>query len=292
MHIVKINNLRISITQRCNMSCMYCHREGERRIAVREIGAGEFARILRIAKDMGIEKLKITGGEPLMRKDVTSLVGTAKECMKDLSMTTNGTLLPIYAEALSEAGLNRVNVSLDSLRRERFRAITSGNLDKAVRGIRSAIDSGLKPVKINTVVLRGVNDDEVWDLAEFSRANGCVLQLIELEATKEGENEEFYAKYHCDLRTLEEELSARAESIEVRSMHHRKKYFVDGAEIEVVRPMHNTEFCANCTRLRVTSEGRLKPCLLREDEVSLPEDEGAARRAFLEAIESKRPYWG
>jgi cyclic pyranopterin phosphate synthase len=75
-------------------------------------------------------------------------------------------------------------------------------------------------------------------------------------------------------------------------MHHRKKYFVDGAEIEVVRPMHNTEFCANCTRLRVTSEGRLKPCLLREDEVSLPEDEGAARRAFLEAIESKRPYWG
>jgi cyclic pyranopterin phosphate synthase len=292
MHIVKVNNLRVSITQRCNMSCMYCHREGERRIAEREINRDEFERILRIASDCGIEKLKITGGEPLMRKDVTSLVGTAKDYMKDISMTTNGSLLPIYAEKLSEAGLNRVNVSLDSLRRERFRAITSGSLDKVIGGIKSARDAGMQPIKINTVVLKGVNDDEVWDLADFSRAKGCVLQLKELEATKEGENEEFYAKYHCDLRALEEELSARAERIEMRSMHHRKKYLVDGAEIEVVRPMHNTEFCANCTRLRVTSEGMLKPCLLREDEVSLPEDEDAARRAFLEAIESKRPYWG
>jgi cyclic pyranopterin phosphate synthase len=292
MHIVKVNNLRVSITQRCNMSCMYCHREGERRMAEREIGADEFARILRIASDCGIEKLKITGGEPLMRKDVTSLVGTAKKYMKDISMTTNGSLLPIYAEELSEAGLNRVNVSLDSLKRERFRAITSGNLDKVIGGIKSARDAGMEPIKINTVVLKGVNDDETWDLVDFSRANGCVLQLIELEATREGENEGFYTKYHCDLRALEEELSARAERIEMRSMHHRKKYLVDGAEIEVVRPMHNTEFCANCTRLRVTSEGRLKPCLLREDEVSLPEDEDSARRAFLEAIESKRPYWG
>jgi len=291
IHIVNVNNLRISITQRCNMRCIYCHHEGENGDGKKEISAEEFERVLRIAKDSGIKKLKITGGEPLMRKDVCALIETAKMYMDDISITTNGYLLPIYATKLKDSGLNRANISLDSLNRERYRAITSGNLDRAIRGIESAKDAGIKPIKLNMVVLKGFNDCELWDVAEFSRQNGCILQLIELEATRDGEADEFYKRYHSDLTGVEEELASKAERIEVRTMHHRKKYFVDGAEIEVVRPMHNSEFCANCTRLRVTSEGRLKPCLLRDDELDLPVNEEDARREFIKAIESKKPYW-
>ncbi len=274
------------------MRCIYCHHEGENGDGRKEISAEEFERVLRIAKDFGIKKLKITGGEPLMRKDVCALIEIAKMYMDDISITTNGSLLPTYATKLKDSGLNRANISLDSLNRERYRAITSGNLDGVIKGIESAKAAGIKPIKLNMVVLKGFNDDgELWDVAEFSKQNGCILQLIELEATRDGEADEFYKRYHSDLTGVEEELASKAERIEVRTMHHRKKYFVDGAEIEVVRPMHNSEFCANCTRLRVTSKGKLKPCLLGDDEFDLPEDELEARRTFAKVIESKRPYW-
>ncbi len=292
MHIVNVNNLRISITQRCNMNCMYCHHEGEVGNGKKEISAGDFERVLKIASELGIKKLKITGGEPLMREDVTSLVGIAKRYVKDISMTTNGSLLHRYASDLKDAGLNRVNVSVDSLKRERYRAITSGNIDRVIKGIESARNAGIHPIKVNMVVLKNVNDDEVWDLVDFSRKNNYILQLIELEATREKEEEEFYKRYHYDLNGVENELASRAERIEVRDMHHRRKYFLDGCEVEVVRPMHNTEFCSNCTRLRVTSEGKLKPCLLGSDEFDLPVNEADARKEFIKAIESKKPYWG
>jgi len=273
------------------MRCIYCHREGEIGNGKKEISAEEFERILKIASGLGIKKLKITGGEPLMREDITLLVRIAKRYMKDISMTTNGSLLHRYAFDLKDAGLNRVNISLDSLKREHYRAITSGNLDRVIKGIESARDAGIMPIKLNMVVLKGVNDDEIWDLVDFSRKNSCILQLIELEATREGEEEEFYKRYHYDIRDVENELAGRAERIEVRDMHHRRKYFVDGCEVEVVRPMHNTEFCSNCTRLRVTSEGKLKPCLLDSAEFDLPEDELEARKTFAKVIESKKPYW-
>jgi len=291
MHAVHVNNLRISITQRCNMRCIYCHHEGESGSNGDEISAAKFEQSLRIARDLGIKKLKITGGEPLMRRDVVALVGMASGYMNDVSMTTNGSLLPLYASALRDAGLKRVNISLDSLRGDRYRAITLGRLDMVMGGIRSAIEAGIRPIKLNTVMLRGVNDDEVWNLAEFARGNNCVLQLIELEAGRDQESTDFYRRYHYDLRDLENDLERRAERTEIRSMHHRRKYFVDGAEIEIVRPMHNSEFCANCTRLRMTSAGRLKPCLLNSEELDVPENEQEARNVFVKAVESKKPYW-
>lgn len=292
---MKVNNIRISLTQRCNLNCIYCHHEGENRRNGREMTIEEFEEILKIAEAFNIHKLKLTGGEPLMRKDIVEIVHTGKRHMKEVSMTTNGLLLPLYAKELKGAGLDRVNISLDSLNGERFKYVTSGKLDRALMGIRSAKEAGIEPIKINMVIMKGINDDEIEDLIDFSSKNGCILQLIELEACRD--DEEFYKKYHYDLSGVEENLEKRAKRIEVREMHHRKKYFLEnGGEVEIVKPMHNTEFCRNCTRIRVTSDCKVKPCLLDHTTFDIrpylfDTKTERAKIIFEKAIKSKKPYW-
>jgi len=253
-----VSNIRISLTPKCNLSCIYCHKEGEKS-PKDPLSAGDIAEILRVAAKFEIRSVKFTGGEPLLRPDLVQIVQSVPASMES-SLTTNGTLLADLARDLKTSGLKRVNVSIDSLNPETYKKITgTDNLSDVLDGITAALDVGLTPVKLNMVVLDGINDNEIDDFLAFVRGNrNLVLQLIELMHFND-------CNYHGELNVVEEMLASRSKQIITRRMHHRKKYCLDGAEVEVVRPLHNTEFCAFCNRLRVTSDGKLKPCLLRTD---------------------------
>lgn len=293
----EMTNLRISVTQRCNLRCAYCHREGESEPGV-EMTPGEIGRLVSIASALGMRRLKITGGEPLVREDIADIVVQAAGSASEVSMTTNGVLLSDYSRQLKAAGLKRVNVSVDTLRHQTYESIAGLDvLDDVMEGIRSSISAGLSPVKLNMVVMRDVNSSEVEEMIRFSSEVGAILQLIELETSRENENGGFYAKHHYPLDDLEDTLAARAVKIVPRSMHRRMKYFLP-QEVEVVRPMHNTMFCANCHRLRITSNGLLKPCLMTSRgmvDVLSPMREGASDAEvaglFEKAVLSREPYW-
>jgi cyclic pyranopterin phosphate synthase len=302
-----INNMRISVTQQCNLDCFYCHHEGEaggegnnEHMTPREID-----KIIEIAGKVGIEKLKITGGEPLLRVDIIDIVRRASKHMMEVSMTTNGVLLERYAEAMKRAGLKRVNVSFDAYDPGTFQRITNKNSYYEVkRGVIEAINAGLNPVKLNMVVLKGVNDHALQSAMEFASSVGAVLQLIEFEGSREVAQKPFFKMYHYDLGGVEEELGRVAIVVKQRDMHRRKKYIIPynnngSTEVEVVRGMHNSVFCRNCTRLRITSGGKLKPCLLKKDNhIDLIElvrsgaNDDELITSFEKAILLKEPYWG
>ena len=294
-----VENLRISITQKCNFGCFYCHREGEIYSLGEEMRPEEIERIVRVAASLGILSIKLTGGEPLLRSDVIEIVHRISSVprIKDVSMTTNGLLLEKYAAQLKEAGLSRVNVSLDTLNGEKFKMITGVDAhEEVVRGIVRAKEAGLNPVKVNMVLLRGINEDEVDDMIEFVKENGLILQIIELEQFRE---DALYSQYHVNLDEVENKVRERSVKVIVRSMHHRRKYILnDGAEIEIVKPMHNTEFCLNCNRIRLTSNGKLKPCLFRNDnliDMLGPLRSGASddelRNLFIKAVKKRKPFF-
>jgi cyclic pyranopterin phosphate synthase len=281
-----VTNLRISLTSRCNLSCIYCHAEGEKN-PESEMSADEIIAIMQMAAKFGIRSIKFTGGEPLIRPDILQIVRAVPKGI-EASITTNGILLADMAADLKAAGLRRVNVSLDSLNPGTYKKITGNDrLGEVLAGIDAALKVGLTPVKLNMVVLAGINDNEIDDFLAYVRNNhNLVLQLIELMHFNDCE-------YHGDLNNLETNLAARSEQILTRRMHHRKKYCLDGAEVEVVRPLHNTEFCAFCNRLRVTSDGKLKPCLLRTDNhVAIRGKKGAELEAlFREAVARREPFF-
>ncbi len=311
----KVTNLRISVTQRCDLKCGYCHREGER-APEREMSPEEFVRISKLARRLGITKLKLTGGEPLMRKDLEAIVESCKPYFREISLTTNGRALSKRACGLSRAGLSRVNVSLDTLEPVRYKKLTGvPGVNKVIEGIDEANRQGLVPVKVNMVVMKDFNEDEIFEMAHFCESRSSILQLIELETTKEEEDCVYYKSNHADLRAIEEDLARLSIKVVTRELHNRKKYIIpvdrlpksrkkwktsgEGiAEIEVVRPMHNTAFCANCTRIRITSDGKMKPCLLRSDNhlelVSMArsgKSEEELLDAMRKAIAQREPYW-
>ena len=281
-----VSNLRVSLTPKCNLSCIYCHKEGEQS-PKDQLSVEEIAEILRVAAKFEIRSVKFTGGEPLLRKDLLEIILSVPDGMES-SLTTNGTLLADLAFRLKEAGLRRVNVSLDSLDPETYKKITGiDRLSDVLKGITAAVDAGLTPVKLNMVVLEGINDTEIDDFLAYVRGNrNLVLQLIELMHFND-------CNYHGDLQGLEDTLASRSKQIITRRMHHRKKYCLDGAEVEVVRPLHNTEFCAFCNRLRVTSDGKLKPCLLRTDNhINIRARKGAELEdLFRKAVALREPFY-
>lgn len=296
----EITNIRISLTQRCNLNCIYCHKEGHIEQLDREASPHEIERIMRVAASLGIRRVKLTGGEPTLREDLVDIVTRIASIpeIDEISMTTNGILLENLAAELKHAGLNRVNVTIDSLRPEVYSQVTRrDSLDSALRGLKAAVSAGLTPAKINFVVLKSINDSEIQDLIRFSSEATAILQLIEL-ISKDDDNE-FYRKYHSDLGLIEDQLKASATKIIDRGMNKRQKYILPhGAEVEIVRPMHNTEFCSNCHRIRLTSDGELKPCLMREDnlvDILTPVRQGASDRALarlvLEAVKLREPFY-
>lgn len=251
------------------MRCDYCHREGEgcnNQDIAEEMTCDEIVQIARIAVSLGISRIKLTGGEPLMRKDLCGIVeGIAKiPGLKDLSMTTNGALLEFQARKLRNCGLRRVNISLPTLNTEIYSKLTDGIIENVLNGVKAAVKARLYPVKLNMVVLNGINGDSVPEMMQFAKETGTILQLIELDPVNV--NEAYFSLYHKFLNEEEEMLRQKAMKIESRRfMHNRRIYNLPDLTVEVVHPTENSEFCAHCTRLRVTSDGKLKPCLMRND---------------------------
>jgi cyclic pyranopterin phosphate synthase len=295
-------NLRISITQRCNNRCAYCHKEGEVQRANRSaelMSVEEIVRISKIAIGLGISRIKLTGGEPLMRKDLPEIVAgiAAVPGLRDLSLTTNGLLLGGgMAKRLRDCGLKRVNISLPSLNPETYHKLTGGKLMAALEGVKTAIEADFSPVKLNTVVLNDVNVGDVPDLIDYAGRNGVVLQLIELDPVNVGDK--YYNEHHRSLDEQETMLREKAVTIEKRPfMHNRLIYHLPNAIVEVVKPIENTDFCMHCTRMRVTSDGKLKPCLMRNDnltDILTPIREGASdeelKNLFVKANLLREPY--
>lgn len=293
-------NLRIALTKRCDLDCSYCHGEGDWRpdeVSDDEMTWEEIVRIARVAVSLGISKVKLTGGEPLMRKDIVEIVrGVASiPRLTDLSMTTNGTLLSSLAGELRASGLNRVNVSLPTLNGEVYHKLTGGRVQHVLKGIETAVDAGLCPVKLNMLVLKGVNDFDIPDMIEFAAKTGTILQLIELEPVNM--SDDYYSTYHEPLDAYEAMLKGEAVKVEERPyMQNRRVYSLPGAKVEVVHPIENTEFCLHCTRLRVTSDGKLKPCLMTNNltDILTPIRNGASDEELAELFQlanrKRKPY--
>jgi len=260
--------------------------------------AQEIVRIAKVAVSLGIARVKLTGGEPLMRKDLPEIISgiSAIQGLKDLSLTTNGLLLSDMAKDLYGRGLKRVNISLPSLNAEIYHRLTGGKLQDALAGVKSAIETGFCPVKLNMVILKDVNVGDVPSLIEYARQNRVVLQLIELDPINVGGN--YYLTHHRSLEEQEQLLKEQALTVESRPfMHNRLIYHLPNVTVEIVHPIENTDFCMHCTRMRVTSDGKLKPCLMRNDnltDILTPMRKGAndeqLKQFFLQANLMRDPY--
>ncbi len=294
-----IVNLRISLTQQCDLECFYCHREGQEHSHA-EMTPEEIFKITRMGTEFGIRRIKLTGGEPLTRTDLPQIVHLLSSLtdIQEISLVTNARQLTLErALELKRSGLDRVNVNLPSVNEDTYRKIVGRDIRQALAGVKAAAKAGLNPIKVNVVLLRGLNSDEVQSMMRFAENIGAVLQLIELEPVKKGE--EFYTQYHYPLDDLERELSSKASSVRVRhSMQNRRVYTVGGLDVEIVKPVENSEFCMHCTKLRLTSDGKLKPCLMSQEhllDILTPlrrgEDSGILRQIFKEAIDLRRPYY-
>jgi cyclic pyranopterin phosphate synthase len=296
-------NLRISITQRCNLRCDYCHKEGEEitscsRGTAEEMTVDEIVKIARIAVGLDIARIKLTGGEPLMRKDLCEIVKriAAIHGLKDLSMTTNGTMLGFQAQELCTCGLKRVNISLPTLNPDVYHKLTNGRIENTLEGVKAAVAAGFNPVKLNMLILNGVNVDAVPEMMDFARQTGTILQLIELDPVNVDGS--YFSVYHKFLDDHEKMLQQKAMKVETRRfMHNRRIYHLPDVTVEVVHPSENGEFCAHCTRLRVTSDGKLKTCLMRNDnlvDILTPMRQGASdeelKALFTRANQLREPY--
>lgn len=271
-----ISYMRISITDRCNLRCVYCMPpEGVDWIPHRDVLTyEEIERIVRATATVGLRKIRITGGEPLVRKNSVELVArlTAVPGIEDVAMTTNALLMPQYAEPLARAGLQRINVSLDTLKRERFARITrGGRLDQAMEGILAAERAGLAPIKINAVVLRGVNDDEVADLARLTLDHPWHVRFIEampLDGNLPVEEKGFISADEILGRlTVLGELASCAGP---NGNGPARYYQIPGAKgtIGVISPMSHF-YCSSCNRVRLSADGKLRLCLFSDQEVDL-----------------------
>jgi cyclic pyranopterin phosphate synthase len=343
----EVTGIRVSLTDRCNFDCVYCHNEGlgDTRGPMdpqdEEMTADEVIRVLEVVAEFGVEKVKFTGGEPMLRADLSEIIARTPGSM-EVSMTTNGTFLPGRAADLVDAGLDRVNISQDALDREAFAELTqSGAYDRVLEGVEAAVEAGLTPVKLNMVVFEPTAGYVPGMVDHVAGSEGLRLQLIEYMPEIAG-----HPEWAIDIDRVHDWLADRADRIERREMHHRTRYFVSPSEedstepemsgggpsdedrqfeseestgedrqfeseestgedrqfesedreglVEIVDPVENAEFCANCHRVRVTHDGKFKGCLNRHDdhrsmgEMSKPE----IRETFAETVAERVPYYG
>ncbi|HCN20146.1 MAG: cyclic pyranopterin phosphate synthase MoaA [Planctomycetes bacterium RIFCSPHIGHO2_02_FULL_50_42] len=286
----KITRLRISVTDLCNLYCVYCRPpQGVHHMPRKEIlSFEEITLVARCAAQLGVRSFRLTGGEPLTRRNLKSLVASLSSIpgVEDLAMTTNGVLLRRYARALKEAGLMRINISLDSLQKERFRQITGGgNIEDVLEGIEAAVDAGFEQVKVNMVVMRGINEDEVEDFARLSMDKPLEVRFIEymafgcrmIEEKKFVPGQEVLERIRKvgDLVLADAENpcrggAARSGRTAPPLRGPAKCYRLKGARgvLGLILPV-SQPFCGDCNRLRLTSQGKLRACLLSGGEVDL-----------------------
>ena len=265
----KIKHIRFSVTSKCQYSCLYCDSEGYSK--TNELSVEEITKLCKLlAEILNVTRIKFTGGEPLCRKEIIEIIKNVSDLQlyKDISMTTNGLYLFEKAEELYKAGLNRINVSLASLTPKIYRKVYGkDSLETVLKGLKKAKEVGFNPIKLNFVLMRTLNENELENFIDFCAENNFILQLIELHKVSKaiGGNGNFYKKYHLDLKPIIEELESRAENTLVRgSMQNRKVFTLpNGAVVETISPSH--EFCLGCTKLRVGCDGNLFGCLYRSD---------------------------
>ncbi|WP_336325308.1 GTP 3',8-cyclase MoaA [Halovenus sp. HT40] len=319
-----VTGIRISLTDRCNFDCVYCHNEGlgDTRGPMDpqddEMTTDEVVRILDVVSEFGVDAVKFTGGEPMLRDDLEEIIRRTPEGM-EVSMTTNGTFLPGRAPDLVEAGLDRVNVSQDALDPDDFAELTkSGAYDRVIEGVEAALDAGLAPVKLNMVVFEPTAGYVPQMVNHVARNDGLRLQLIEYMPEISG-----HPEWAIDIDRVHDWLADQAHRIERREMHGRARYFIAEGEatdeepvridldseetdldelpetggegmVEIVDPVENAEFCANCHRVRVTHDGKFKGCLNRHDDHRPmgAMSKAEIRETFRETVANRVPYYG
>ncbi len=265
----KISYLRLSVTERCQLRCAYC-RAGEDLCPKKsELSADAMVQIVEACSELGIDRVRLTGGEPLLRRDLTKIIKGIRTIptIKDISITTNAQDLANQAKGLKAAGLDRVNVSLDSLDREKFKILTGGEVDKVLDGIAKAIECGLLPVKLNAVLVKGVNDNEIGDFIELARQMPIDVRFIEYMEI--GVNPLAAAKRVSSDLILKQ--FPQLEKIPPRYFGQPSSdYQIPGykGRIGLISPISH-QFCGDCNRIRIMSDGTLRPCLGRNDEINL-----------------------
>lgn len=343
----EVSGIRISLTDRCNFDCVYCHNEGlgDTRGPMEpqedELSATAVRRIVEVAHEFGVRSVKFTGGEPLLREDLPEIIAGVPDDM-EVSLTTNGTFLPGRADGLVEAGLDRVNVSQDAMDADAFADVTqTGAFDRVLEGVDAALAAGLAPVKLNMVVFEATAGYVPQMVDHVAENPGLRLQLIEYMPELTGNPE-----WAIDIQRVHDWLESQATTVERREMHGRRRYWItpedqaeqsardtvatdggavddtvaigettgsdgnatdrtaaDGEEqiddttagmVEIVDPVENESFCANCHRVRVTHDGKLKGCLNRTDDLRSMGDctKPEIRKAFRETVHERVPYYG
>jgi cyclic pyranopterin phosphate synthase len=291
------NNLRVSVTDRCNLRCTYCMPEEVTFLDRSELLTfEEIARFVRLTVPLGIDKVRLTGGEPLLRRGLPELVRqlSAIEGVRDVGLTTNGLLLAAQAQALYDAGLRRINVSLDTLDPARFREVTRRDgLELVTEGIFAAKKAGFDPVKVNAVAVRGLTDQDVVPLAAFARQHGLEMRYIEYmpigaEAWERGKV--YFA--HEILDRIESEVGplAPAKDYDPRAPAMEFEYADGGGRVGIIASV-SRPFCRSCNRLRLTADGKVRNCLFALDELDVKGllRGGAADAAVAEAV--RRNVW-
>lgn len=290
--------LRISVTDRCNLRCVYCMPpEGVQFIDHNLLlSYEEIEEVVRVGAKLGIKKLRITGGEPLVRKDIEVLISKLSriEGIKDIALTTNAYFLAQKAKALKEAGLTRVNISLDSLHPDRFKEITrGGDLAKVLSGIEAAVNVGFNPVKINTVLMKGFNDDEIGEFLKMTIDQPFQVRFIEYMPI--GHSDDGWKSGYLSLEYVKQEAKRLGleleESEAVFGNGPSENFRIKGAKgsIGFIHPVSD-QFCSNCNRLRLTSDGYLKSCLYWDEELNVKQyigDEEAIKRVYYKSLETK-----
>jgi cyclic pyranopterin phosphate synthase len=269
------NNLRISVTDRCNLRCTYCMPEDVVFMDRAELLTfEEIARFVRAVAPLGIDKIRLTGGEPLMRRDLPRLVRMLAEIpgIRDIGLTTNGILLADQAQALYDAGLRRINISLDTLDPDRFRQLARRDgLDKVLEGIFAAKKAGFDPIKLNAVSIRGITEHEVIPLARFARQHGLEMRFIEYMpiGADHWERDKVYFAHEI-LEQLEREVAplVPAEHYDPRAPAMEFRYTDGGGHVGIIASV-SRPFCLSCNRVRLTADGKLRNCLFALDEADV-----------------------
>ena len=298
----RVNYVLMSITDRCDFRCVYCMEE-EMVFMPREqlLSLEEIVLLIGAFADLGVEKVRVTGGEPLVRKNVDWLfkeLGDLKKttALKELTITTNGSQLPKYAESLVESGVDRINISLDSLKADRFKALTrTGDLNGVLNGIRSAKKAGFKRIKLNAVIMKGRNEDEIVDLARFAIKNDLDISYIEEMPLGHVTHDRSESSCSSDevKAVLESVFALNASDANTGGPSRYYQLEGTGSKVGFISP-HSHNFCESCNRVRVTTEGRLLLCLGQEHSVDLrdilrryPGDKTRLKQVIINSMEIK-----
>jgi cyclic pyranopterin phosphate synthase len=297
----KVDYLRISVTDRCNERCLYCMPEGYKGWESNpdHLTAAEIIRVARVAAGLGFRKFRLTGGEPLVRGDVPDIVRAMTRIpgVESVGLSTNGLRLAPLAQPLREAGLRSANVSLDALDPEVYRRVTGGDVAKVLAGIRAAVAAGFEQVKLNCVLMRGVNETELWPLVLFAAEHGLPLRFIELMPLTS--TEVLTEKNFLPCGEAMQLLAQRDELIpqpDRKLGHGPARYYLlkqTGALVGFIGALTNEHFCEQCNKMRLTADGKVRPCLGNHIEVDLRAalrhgaDDGALKGLFETALRLK-----